>query len=94
MSRRSEPWDDIEILLDHVRVEEEVVLAVMEALGELYDLARTDHLLQQTSTQSGRSQLMCLEEPATVHYLSAHYLNAMKGGRDEVLKYTDKMPLN
>ena len=66
----------------------------ISALGELYDLARTDHLLQQTSTQSGRSQLMCLEEPATVHYLSAHYLNAMKGGRDEVLKYTDKMPLN
>ena len=44
MSRRSEPWDDIEILLDHVRVEEEVVLAVMEALGELYD-PRADEFL-------------------------------------------------
>ncbi len=42
MSRRSEepvPWNDIEILLDAVRVEEEVVLAVMEALGELDDTA-------------------------------------------------------
>ena len=37
MSRRSEPWNDIETLLDLVRVEEETLLAVMEALGELYD---------------------------------------------------------
>ncbi len=42
MSKRSEepvPWNDIEILLDAVRVEEEVVLAVMEVLGELDDSA-------------------------------------------------------
>ncbi len=42
MSRASEepvPWNDIETLLDAVRVEEEVVLAVMEALGELDDSA-------------------------------------------------------
>ena len=37
MSERSEPWDDIETLYDAVRVEEEVLLAVMEALGELDD---------------------------------------------------------
>ena len=37
MSERSDPWDDIETLYDAVRVEEEVVLAVMEALGELDD---------------------------------------------------------
>ncbi len=37
MSEPSEPWDDIETLYDAVRVEEEVVLAVMEALGELDD---------------------------------------------------------
>ena len=39
MSRRSEnsPWDDIETLLDLVRVEEEAMLAVLEALGELDD---------------------------------------------------------
>ena len=42
MSRRNEPWDDIEILLDHVRGEEEVVLAVMEALGELDDSAEDE----------------------------------------------------
>ncbi len=37
MSRRSDPWNDIETLLDAVRVEEEALLAVLEALGELYD---------------------------------------------------------
>jgi|GEM_PF-6265688 hypothetical protein len=39
MSRESEPtpWDDIEALLDLVRVEEEVLLAVLEVLGELHD---------------------------------------------------------
>ncbi len=37
MSRRSETWNDIETLLDEVRVEEEVHLAVLEALGELDD---------------------------------------------------------
>ncbi len=37
MSRRSEPWNDIETLLDLVRVEEEALLAVLEALGELDD---------------------------------------------------------
>ena len=37
MSRRSDPWSDIETLLDLVRVEEEVLLAVMEVLGELYE---------------------------------------------------------
>lgn len=37
MSTQSDPWDDIETLLDLVRVEEEVLLAVLEALGELYD---------------------------------------------------------
>ena len=39
MSRRSEnsPWNDIEALLDKVRVEEEAQLAVLEALGELDD---------------------------------------------------------
>ena len=37
MSRRSEPWNDIETLLDAVRVEEEAMLAVLEALGELDD---------------------------------------------------------
>ena len=37
MSTRSEPWDDIETLLDLVRVEEEAMLAVLEALGELDD---------------------------------------------------------
>ena len=37
MSRRSDPWNDIETLLDAVRVEEEALLAVMEVLGELYD---------------------------------------------------------
>ena len=37
MSERSEPWNDIETLLDAVRVEEEVHLAVLEALGELDD---------------------------------------------------------
>ena len=35
MSRRSETLNDIETLLDAVRVEEEVQLAVLEALGEL-----------------------------------------------------------
>lgn len=38
MSTKSEqpsPWDDIEAVLDQVRVEEEVQLAVLEALGEL-----------------------------------------------------------
>ena len=42
MSKRSEepvPWNDIETLLDAVRVEEEVRLAVMEVLGELDDSA-------------------------------------------------------
>ncbi len=39
MSGRSEnsPWNDIETLLDLVRVEEEAMLAVLEALGELDD---------------------------------------------------------
>ena len=39
MSRRREnsPWKDIETLLDLVRVEEEAMLAVLEALGELDD---------------------------------------------------------
>ena len=37
MSRRSETWNDIETLLDAVRVEEEALLAVLEALGELDD---------------------------------------------------------
>ena len=37
MSTRSEPWDDIETLLDLMRVEEEAMLAVLEALGELDD---------------------------------------------------------
>ncbi len=37
MSRPSEPWNDIETLLDEVRVEEEAQLAVLEALGELDD---------------------------------------------------------
>ena len=37
MLRRSGPWNDIETLLDEVRVEEEVQLAVLEALGELDD---------------------------------------------------------
>ncbi len=39
MSRRSDPWNDIETLYDAVRVEEEAQLAVLEALGELYDPA-------------------------------------------------------
>ena len=39
MSERSEPWDDIETLYDAVRVEGEVLLAVMEVLGELDDSA-------------------------------------------------------
>ncbi len=34
MSRRSDPWNDIETLLDEVRVEEEALLAVLEALRE------------------------------------------------------------
>ena len=38
MSRRSEPWNDIETLLDERRVEEEALLAVLEALGEWDDL--------------------------------------------------------
>ncbi len=37
MSRRSEPWDDIETLLDAVWVEEQAILAVLEALSELDD---------------------------------------------------------
>ncbi len=37
MSRRSDTWNDIETLLDLVRVEEEALLAVLEALGELDD---------------------------------------------------------
>ncbi len=37
MSTESDPWDDIETLLDWLRVDEEVLLAVMEALGELDD---------------------------------------------------------
>ena len=37
MSIRSDPCSDIETLLDLVRVEEEVLLAVMEVLGELYE---------------------------------------------------------
>ena len=37
MSTRSDPWDDIETLLDWLRVDEEVLLAVLEALGELDD---------------------------------------------------------
>jgi len=39
MPQRSDPWDDIETLYDAVRVEEEVLLAVMEVLGELDDSA-------------------------------------------------------
>ena len=39
MSKRSEnPWNDIETLLDERRVEEEALLAVLEALGEWDDL--------------------------------------------------------
>ena len=37
MSRRSEPWNDIETVLDALRVEEEAQMAVLEALGELDD---------------------------------------------------------
>ena len=40
MSRPTEehpPWNDIETVLDAVRVEEEVELAVLEALGQLDD---------------------------------------------------------
>ena len=37
VSERNEPWDDIETLYDAVRVEEEVLLAVMEVLGQLDD---------------------------------------------------------
>jgi len=37
MSEPNEPWDDIETLYDAVRVEEEVLLAVMEVLGLLDD---------------------------------------------------------
>ena len=39
MSKRSEnQWNDIETLLDERRVEEEALLAVLEALGEWDDL--------------------------------------------------------
>lgn len=34
-SEQPSPWNDIETVLDQVRVEEEVQLAVLEALGEL-----------------------------------------------------------
>jgi hypothetical protein len=44
MSRRSEPWDDIETVLYEVRVEEEAHLAVLEALGELDDPEADDFL--------------------------------------------------
>ena len=37
MSRRSETWNDIETLLDAVWVEEQAILAVLEALSELDD---------------------------------------------------------
>ena len=40
MSRPTEeppPWNDIETVLDAVRVEEEVQLAILEALGQLDD---------------------------------------------------------
>ncbi len=37
MSTRSETWNDIETLLDLVRVEEEALLAVLEALAEFDD---------------------------------------------------------
>jgi len=42
MSEQSEPWNDIETVLDAVRVEEEVQLAVLEALGELDDPAEDE----------------------------------------------------
>lgn len=66
----------------------------ISSLGEVYALARTDHLLQKASAQSGQNHLMCLEDSATVQRLSAHYLNAIKGGRDDALRRTDKMLLN
>ena len=39
MSRRSEPWNDIEALLEERRAEEEALLAVLEAVGEWDDLS-------------------------------------------------------
>ena len=33
LSEQAAPWNDIEMLLDAVRVEEEVQLAILEALG-------------------------------------------------------------
>ena len=36
-SEETAPWNDIEALLDAVRVEEEVQLAVLEALGRVDD---------------------------------------------------------
>ena len=47
MPRPSEepaPWNDIETVLDAVRVEEEVQLAVLEALGELDDTSADEFL--------------------------------------------------
>ncbi len=37
-SDQTPPWNDIEAVLDQVRVEEEALLAVLEAMGELDDL--------------------------------------------------------
>jgi len=62
MSERSDPWDDIETILDAVRVEEEVMLAVLEALGELDDLTADefwwDELLVGESPMNERPRAM------------------------------------
>ena len=62
MSRRRDPWDDIETLYDAVRVEEEAQLAVLEALGELYDPAADEFswdelfLDESPSDEGGRAR--------------------------------------
>jgi hypothetical protein len=63
MSRQNEetaPWNDIEALLDAVRVEEEVQLAVLEALGREVDTGEGEFswdLCPWEKRQSGGSSL-------------------------------------
>jgi hypothetical protein len=51
MSTRSDPWDDIETLLDLLRVDEEVLCAILEALGELEDSDDYDFAWNESSIE-------------------------------------------
>ena len=54
MSRRSEPWNDIETLLYERRVEEEALLAVLEALGEWDDLTADEFAWDELLTDESQ----------------------------------------